>query len=69
MRVPSAEEMDDDIFLKHVDARHQELLNDKTARLQDHPHPAPGWVEPYRAAHGAYHRLYPRMHDHRHLED
>lgn len=64
--VPSADDMDNETFLRHMDARHaHEVLN---GPLSVDPSPVDAWVSPYRAFHDNLHAIaVPGQYDHEHL--
>jgi hypothetical protein len=65
--VPSIDDMDDDTFCRHMDARHSESLSN-AGPLSAHPDRAPEWVLPYRAYHDRLHDIaVPGQYDHEHL--
>lgn len=63
--VVSADDMDNDIFLKHMDARHG--LSVKWGPLSTHPDRADEWIQPYRAFHDRLHEVHEDHIDHIHL--
>ena len=54
--VPPIEEMDDETFLRHIDARHAHETKTERA-LHKFPHIAAAWVNGYRAYHSYLHRV------------
>ena len=66
--VPSAEDMDNLTFLKHMDARHSnEVRNGPLATAKSDP-TDDGWVGPYRAFHERCHDIaVPGQYNHEHL--
>lgn len=64
--VPSIDDMDNETFLKHMDARHAADVID--GPLSAHPDRADEWVAPYRAFHERLHELaLPGQYGHEHL--
>jgi hypothetical protein len=67
--VPEASDMDDETFLKHLDARHSSEVKQEKA-LAKSPHIMEAWVKNYRAFHQRLHDIAaPGQHDHEHEED
>lgn len=67
--VPEAIEMDDETFLKHLDARHRHEVQQEKS-LAKSPHIMTAWVSAYRAFHQRLHEIAtPGQHDHEHEED
>jgi hypothetical protein len=68
--VPDAEDMDQLVFLKHLDKRHPELTKVKSDTVPRAM--ASNWTEytvgVYRAAHDTSHRLYEHQHEHQEFE-
>jgi hypothetical protein len=64
--VPSIDDMDNETFLKHMDARHASDF--RNGPLSAHPDTADEWVGPYREFHERLHELaVPGQYDHEHL--
>ena len=64
--VPSADDMDNETFLRHMDARHAADVKD--GPLSVHPDSVDAWVDPYRAFHDRLHDIaVPGQYDHEHL--
>lgn len=62
--VPMAEEMDDETFIRHIEARHA-----KECKVEGyiHRHAVDAWIGVYRAFHERLHRIaVPGQHDHVH---
>ncbi len=67
--VPMAHDLDDETFLKHLDARHSDEVKQEKA-LAKSPHIMVAWVSAYRAFHQRLHDIAaPGQHDHEHEED
>lgn len=66
--VPSADDMSDEIFLKHMDKRHQKDLPSSWHLLKIQ-HFSDGWMDPLRTFHSKMHELaLPGQYDHEHRE-
>lgn len=66
LSIPNTDEMDNETFLKHMDARHADEV--KCHPLSNHPDRHDNWVGPYRAFHERLHDLaLPGRYDHEHL--
>lgn len=64
VRVPAAEDMDDETFLKHLELRHKQ---DTKVEGYLHRHQVPEWIGLYRAFHNRVHEIaVPGQHDHKH---
>lgn len=63
--VVAIEDMDNDTFLKHMDARHG--LSVRNGPLSNHPDRDDGWIQPYRAFHDRLHDVHHEHIDHVHL--
>lgn len=68
VEVPHADEMDNDVFLMHLDKRHAHETGVEPA-LHKLPHIQDAWVGPYRAFHEYQHRTNPGAYDHEHVWD
>lgn len=66
VEVPDIDDMDDDIFLKHLDKRHSHETGVERS-LADYPHRMEAWISVYRAFHERQHRV--NDHDHIHSEE
>lgn len=65
VEVPHPDDMDDEIFLKHLDKRHPEITHGRMLHVQ--PNKAKGWINPYRAYHKRMHESpEPADYDHKH---
>lgn len=67
--VVSADDMSDDDFCRHMDARHaKDTGADMNGSLVRHPDRAPQWIGPYRTFHDRLHDIaLPDELDHEHL--
>lgn len=69
VEVPDADDMDDEVFLKHLDKRHAHETGTERA-LHKFPHIASAWVGTYRAFHDYQHRVNgDEAYDHVHVWD
>lgn len=65
----SGDDMEDDIFLKHLAKRHAKDYLDAAALPGTPRSPVNGWMAPYREFHERVHRIaVPGQHDHDHAE-
>lgn len=68
VEVPSPQEMEDEIFLKHLEKRHQKEVKFESVPVARHALEA--WLPTYRAFHDRLHALGPRSnYDHTHEEE
>lgn len=66
-QVVNSDDMSDDDFCRHIDARHAEHLSN-AGPLSGHPDRAPEWMGPWRAFHDRLHDIAtPGQLDHEHL--
>lgn len=68
VRVPPAEDMSDQILIKHLELRHGDDLKQKFTTEPGQTEPRLNAPREWRTYHNAMHRLYPRKYDHYHEE-
>lgn len=67
VEVPDVYDMEDEIFLKHLEARHRDEYKIESFIAR---HAIPAWVNTYRVFHERLHAIaFAGQHDHTHEED
>lgn len=67
VEVPAAEDMEDETFIRHIEARHSHEVKMEGGTMSRHAITA--WIGSYRAFHGRLHKIAaPGQYDHEHEE-